>query len=837
MRYLFLNTFKAILKKKTFFIGIMLIMILASTLFSLFLNISSNLKDSFSNYKNNQNIEDFSFLAKSDLSKEDIDKFYVENKNVTLKHKKRIDTYYNIIDDKTITNAKRENLKEDAMFAMSNYIDVLPFRYVSANTLAQNHNFDYESQYIKDIVQNINGIQHAFRMTPYNSNNKINIPYLIEGKFPTESGEIALYPEYLKANNLKIGSNITIRNVKYKIVGVFYEPEFIFPKIDLSSVFFESDKQTLVLNYATDFHAIKNIDMECYLVGRFKNKNTDIKTAVRKISNDKDSSYTLNYIENLSIGGGLFTMLSVFDTVSVSVLGAFTIISMLIVFFVVRKQIIEDKKKLGILKSLGYKSFYIAFSYIIYGAIAGVSAIIGFLIAMNFKNIVLIKVRGYFVLPLLDNSINYSLLVISFITLFTTISLISIGIAYTNLRTRTINLINPKENDEINWVTKFVAKVTENADFKKRFKYTLASRSLSKLISIILLTTLCGILITSIFISSNFFPALEQNFSNYKYDYQVTYNNGLLESDKNNGLQNKDTVMIDVKATIDEVNGVQTLNNKSTDGEFLHIMGIEENNETYPIYDMKGNLIHTRKDGIIVTSNFLTMFNAKMGDTVTITPKSKYDYRFDVKIVGLSSNFTDGPGVFLDRTYLNEKLGNEKDTYNVRMTNSIKGTELGTVINNSKVITVVSMADVKHNYKKMSSIARYVVLILEGFMGALTMTLIALLSHLVIEENANKISLLKIMGFSKSEIDSMVLNIYTPFILLSVFMAIPLSILIIKIAFYFIFAGVNVAFPIKLSILQIIMSVLIIFIGYWLSLKLNRKSLNKIPMSIGLKRE
>lgn len=71
MRYLFLNTFKAILKKKTFFIGIMLIMILASTLFSLFLNISSNLKDSFSNYKNNQNIEDFSFLAKLDLSKED----------------------------------------------------------------------------------------------------------------------------------------------------------------------------------------------------------------------------------------------------------------------------------------------------------------------------------------------------------------------------------------------------------------------------------------------------------------------------------------------------------------------------------------------------------------------------------------------------------------------------------------------------------------------------------------------------------------------------------------------------------------------------------------------
>lgn len=837
MRYLYLNTFKSIIKKKTFFVGIIVLLTLATILFSLLTNVSLNLKNSFEDYRGSQNIQEFSFLSQADLTKKDIQNFYAENPDVQNKHRVRIDAYYNLIDDKTVTDAKRENVREDAMFAMANYADVLPFRYASANELAKKYNFTYESAYFKDIVQKVNGIQHAYRFIPYNSQNKINVPYLIQGKFPTASGEIDILPEYLKANNLKLGDDITIRNNTYKIVGTYHMPNFIFPKIDLSSVFFESTKQTLVLAYPDDFKAIKNIDMECYLVGVFNDKQINVADTVRTISNDRTASYTLNYLEDLSVGGGLFKMINVFDATSLGILSVFTIISMLIVSFVVKKTVMEDRKKLGILKSLGYSTFSIACSYGIYGVIAGISAVLGFIIAMMLKNPVLTAIKGYFVLPLLNSNIQYSLFFISFMVLVVAISAISIFIAYSNLKEQPIALMNPIENDGVNVITRFISKVTEKASFQKRFKYTLASRSLSKLASIIILTTLCGVLITGIFISSNFIPALEKNFANYKYDYQVTYNGGLQENDPTNGLQPGDTVMIDVKGTIDQVNGVQTLNNKSSDGEFLHIMGIDTDNTSYPIYDMNRNLIHTRKDGVIVTSSFLTQFNAKVGDMITITPKSKYDYRFQIQIVGLSSNFTDGPGVFLDRDFLNEKIGNLPDTYNVRMTTSTVGTDIDTMINDSKVISVVSMADLKHNYEQMSSIASYFVAVIETFMALLTMTIIALLSNLVIEENAAKISLLKVMGFNKKEIDDMVLNIYTPFIMLAVILAEPLAILILKIVFHLIFGGANVAFPIELSMTQMLLSAAIIWIGYFLSLRFNRKSLNQIPISVALKRE
>jgi ABC-type antimicrobial peptide transport system permease subunit len=837
MRYLYLYTAKAMLKKRSFAIGILVLLTIATMLFSLLFNVSSDIRQSFAAYRNSQNIQDFSFLARADLNKRDIDAFFKQHPEVLPNHRARIMTYYNLIDDKSVTSAKRENVREDAMFAMENYVDVLPFRYASADTLAKKYQFHFESNYLKDIMQKVNGVQHAYRFTPYFPNHKINKPVLVSGRFPQKAGEIAMYPAYIKANHLKLGDPIFIRGTTYTIVGTFYDPNYIFPKIDLSSVFFESTKQSIVLSMPSDFFAIKNLDMECYLQAKFIHPPKDVMKAVRVIANDPQASYTLTYLENISIAGGLTTMLSSFDATSYGVLGAFTVISLLIVAFVVRKSIREDRKKLGVLKSLGYSTGSLSMSYLVYGVFAGLTSVLGFALAMLAKPKVEAAVKGYFILPGTVERFDWWLLAACFVVIAVLVGGLSVWMAYRVLRERPMALLNPTESDHVNAVTRWVTKLVARAPFETRFKYTLASRSLSKLISIILLTTLGGTIISAIFISSNFLPALAKNFAKYDYDYAVTYNNSLVQGDPNNGLQPGDTVMLDLKGTIDEVNGVRTLNNKSSDGEFLHVMGIDTMNTSYPIYDMKGRLIHTHSDGLIVTSSFLTQFKAKVGDIITITPKSKYDFRFQIPIVGLSSNFTDGPGVFLDRAYLNAKIGNMPNSYNVRLTKSTVGTDLETFIQNSKIVSVVSMADVKHNYKQMGSIAKYLIGVLEAFMALLTMTLIALLSNLVIEENANQISLLKVMGFRKAEINRMVINIYVPFILLAILISIPLSLGVMKAIFYSIFGGDNIAFPIKLSPLQMLLSALTIIVGYLLSLRLNRKMLNKIPMSVALKRE
>lgn len=837
MRYLYLNTFKSILSRKTFFIGIMIIMVLASTLYSLLLNTSSNLRASFADYKINQNIQDFSFTSQASLSRSDIENFLLENPEVNTRHRARLDAFYILFDDPNVTTAKFANVREDAMSVMSNYIDVLRFRLDSANVLAERYGFYFEPSHTKDIFKMIDGAEHAFRFMPHNIENTINIPFLIDGRLPDSPGEIAVFPEYLKANQLSIGDQIEIRNIVYTITGTFYAPNEIFPKIDLSSVFFDNKRQTVALVMPDDFNAIRNIDMESMFVAVFHDRTTDVNSIMMKLAHEPLASFALGYLDNLSIGGGLFIMLTVFDAVSIGVLTAFTIISLLIVLFVVRKKVIEGRKKLGILKSMGYSAFSISSSYIIFGILAGISAIIGFVIAMALKDLLVSAVKGFFVLPILVSSIDLSLLVISFFTLSGAVGLISVFTAYYYLRQKPIELLNPAENDGVHFITHLAAKLTEKMSFQNRFKYTLAARSASKLASIILLTILCQILITAIFISSNFLPALKRNFANYGYEYAITFDRALLESDPGNGLLLNDHVIIDVQGTIDEVNGIRTLNNKSSDGEFVHIMGIDSDNDVFPIFDMQQNIINTRTDGVIVTGNFLRQFGAQVGDIITITPKSKYDFRFRIPIVGLSSNFTDGPGVFLDRAFLNEKIGNEPGSFNVRLTSSLEGIELGTIVQDSVVRSIVSITDIINSYEQLASIARYVLVVLQIFMALLTMVLIGLLSNLVIEENSSQISLLKVLGFNKKEVNSMVLNIYMPFIVLAIALGIPATFLIGNAILYIVFGGANVAFPIELRIWQVILSAAIILTGYFLSLRLNRKSLDKIPITIALKRE
>jgi hypothetical protein len=70
-----------------------------------------------------------------------------------------------------------------------------------------------------------------------------------------------------------------------------------------------------------------------------------------------------------------------------------------------------------------------------------------------------------------------------------------------------------------------------------------------------------------------------------------------------------------------------------------------------------------------------------------------------------------------------------------------------------------------------------------------------------------------------------------------VVLAIPFALLLMNVIFNFIFGGVNVAFPIKLTVVQMGLSAATIFMGYGLSLRMNRKLLDQIPMAIALKRE
>jgi putative ABC transport system permease protein len=108
-------------------------------------------------------------------------------------------------------------------------------------TFAKDYHFEYEKQYVTTVVDG----EKTYKFVSLT--NKIDIPYLVDGKLPINENEVAIFPEFAQNNNLTIGDALTIGDQTYLITGFFYKVDFLFPILSLNSISFDPENQTLVL--------------------------------------------------------------------------------------------------------------------------------------------------------------------------------------------------------------------------------------------------------------------------------------------------------------------------------------------------------------------------------------------------------------------------------------------------------------------------------------------------------------------------------------------------------------------------------------------------------------
>ena len=107
----------------------------------------------------------------------------------------------------------------------------------------------------------------------------------------------------------------------------------------------------------------------------------------------------------------------------------------------------------------------------------------------------------------------------------------------------------------------------------------------------------------------------------------------------------------------------------------------------------------------------------------------------------------------------------------------------------------------------------------------------------VVEENKKTISLMKVMGYKNDEISSVVLNIYTPFVIIAYLLSIPAMISILKAIVKILTKDTNMSFPIEISPFMAIVGLISLVVSYYIAIYLSRRALNKVPLAEALKRE
>lgn len=852
MKLLLINSFKGLKKKKIQMFGIVVMVMLSMAVYVGMNTAIDRLETRYYDYLDEQNVEDLSIGVNIDytsgVTKEDID-YLLEHelKNITGEERVLLDTYKNSLDNPEYNLNMFYSIKNlFQKYGANIYLETKVL-----DSIKDKYDFNYELERSKTVSDN----KKLIKVIPYQEENNINKTYLVEGNYPTNDNEITILPGYAKANNLEIGDNYKIGDKTYKIVGYTYSPDYIYPLISFSMPIFDEENNNIVFVNENAYKNINGIIDNSYAIDyNFETKRkfeitvsteeegqTETTDPMMKIFDEENIIMDVNTITRIARVGALqmeFASNRLFADCFLYLLLA---ISVLIIVIITKKRIDDERLQIGVLKSLGYNRFSIAASYLVYpivGSIVGglIGYVIGIAVNYPIANILL----SFYTVPLENYGIDLSYLKTAIVTPTVILSILSYIIAIIMLRKKPLDLLKEGSNLKVNFFSRIMNKLTSLLPFNYRFKYSLAFRSMGKLL-IVTITSFCtGLLIVLVLIGANLFNnMIDESFSGINYNYMVMLN-GFDYKESTEG-ENADYILslsLPIKEIKDKDGNIKELEKEEDEELSISLTGLDLDAKYVKILDSKEkNIIPSlsEENSIILNENAKEMLGIEIDDTIT------FEYEniiITYKVIGFSAEYMAISG-YIERSSLSEDIGLPSSAYTMVYSNDEKYENLSNLEESdaSKIAYVLNTNDLKRNIEKQMDRFNGSIYIIIGFASLMTLVIIAVIANIVVEENKKTISLMKVMGYNNKRISSIVLNIYTPFIIIAYLLSIPVMINILKAIVKAIVGDIEVTIPIAISPSLALLGLIGLIVAYYIAIALSKRVLNKIPLAMALKRE
>ncbi|HHW68787.1 MAG TPA: FtsX-like permease family protein [Tenericutes bacterium] len=837
---LFINALKGLKKKKIQMLGIILMVMLSTAIYTSMNVALDRLENRYYNYLDEQKVEDISFDVKIDYNKdvtlEDIDYLKKERfTNITDDESKLLEAYIGAITNNNFTVELTNNIemlfkKYDA----NEYIEIKKL-----DILAKKYDFVYEKQSSKTYKQD----KTFIKIIPYSVDKKINVTYLIEGNLPVNENEITMLPRYAKIHNLKIGDYYEIGDTSYKIVGFTYAPDYIYPLISYSMPIFDEKNNNVIFMNEESYKLAKGITEETYSIKYNYPVEVNISALFDREPNDDPIANMFREQANtISLNEGTITRTMRINALQMEFasnrlfaeyfLYVLLGVAVFIILIITKKRIDDERLQIGVLKSLGYQKWSVAISYLVYPVIGSlIGGVLGYLIGISLNGSLASMYVNYYTVPLSGFSINIKYLIIAIFIPMVVLSLLSYLIAIFMLRKKPLDLLKEGSNLRVNFFSKIVNKITSIFPFKYRFKYALASRSLGKLIVVTLTSFATGMLIVLTLIGSNLFNSMiEKTFESMDYKYIVLMNQNMT------GTSDEDDLVLMTEFTIMEIKDSEGKNKKIDKDQTISLIGLDKKMNYLNPLDEKGNNIidPLKEDEIIINTNMAEVMNISIGDTLVFNyPNNVISY----KVSNVFESYMDMQAYVL-RSDLSSKLGFPNSMYNGKYSIDDRYNNLTDDDIDSKYISyVLNISDLRENIESQMSKFNSSVYFVIAFASTMACIIIGVIANIVVEENKKTISLMKVIGYENKEITSIVLNIYTPFVIIAYLLSIPAMTKLLKYIINQIVGDMNMAIPVQLDPIMAIIGLIGLLTAYFIAINLSRRVLNKVPLATALKRE
>lgn len=672
------------------------------------------------------------------------------------------------------------------------------------------------------------------KMRIFPERNEVNWVCLMEGSLPSALDEIAIDRMYADNNGLSIGD--TLENEagrSYRITGLIALPDYSCLFESNNDTMFDAEKFGVSIVTEETFSSYETAAIICNYAWKYNVSPTDDAEARDMAEEFSDGLIEVIHLKNFVARQDnqaiIFTGEDMGSDRAMMIILLYMFIAiMAFVFAITTKNTIEKEANvIGTLRASGYTRGELVRHYMTLPVLVTlISAVIGNILGYTvFKQVCVGMYYGSYSLTTYQTIWSAEAFLLTTVVPIIIMVLINYLLLKSSLRLSPLKFLR---RDLSKKKQKRALPLSSKLPFFFRFRLRVIFQNMSNYV-----TVLIGIIFANILLMFGLIlPAILNDYAadienNMLAEYQYMLNYPM--TDKN------ESRLKTLMSLMEYMDDVETENEDAEkfSAYVLKTPGDEAREEEVTLYGVQPDSryvpLQLPEDGVAISSAYAEKYLLSVGDEITL--KEAYEdkmYTFQVAAV------YDYPGaitVFMYQKDLNEIFDLGEDTF----VGYFSDTEI-TDIDPDYIGTVIDLTALTKVSRQLQTSMGSMMYLVDGFAIIIFMIFIYLLSKIIIEKNAQSISMAKILGYSNSEISRLYVNATSIIVVLCLILSIPIDNWLIT----FIYRGMmmeSITGWLSYSLKPVVVvEMLLLGIGtYAIVAILEYRKVRKIPKDIALK--
>lgn len=626
---------------------------------------------------------------------------------------------------------------------------------------------------IYDLYFTEENLTNGSKMRIFQEREEVNLVCLMEGRMPVDLDEIAIDRMYADNNGLSVGDTLVNEAGRvYTITGLVALSDYSCLFESNSDTMFDAEKFGISIVTAETFASYKSASITYNYAWKYdvSPKNDDEARDFAEDLTDEliDIVHLKDFVAQQDNQAITFTGDDMGgDRAMMIVLLYMFIVIMAFVFAITTKNtIVKEANVIGALRASGYTRGELVRHYMTMPILVTlVSAIIGNILGYTVsKNLCAGIYYSSYSLPTYKTIWSAEAFLLTTVVPIAMMVLINYVILQSNLRMSPLKFLR---RDLSKKKRRRALPLNTRIPFFSRFQVRVMLQNTSNYIMVLI-----GIIFANILLMFGLdLPVILNNYAsdiqnNMLAEYQYMLNYPITDANANK-LETLVSVM-------EYMNDVETDN---ADAEkfsayVLKTLGDEAREEEVTLYGVQPDSryvpLNLTEDGVAISSAYADKYLLAVGDEITL--KEAYeDTTYTFRIAQIY-NYPGAITVFMYQEDLNAQFDLGEDTF----VGYFSDTEI-TDIDSDYIGSVIDLTALTKVSRQLQTSMGNMMYMVDGFAIAIFMILIYLLSKIIIEKNAQSISMTKILGYSNSEISRLYVNATSIVVVLCLVLSIPLD--------------------------------------------------------------